>query len=71
MKLARYLYEADMTQHAFAARAGISQSTVSRIVLGEPNEISLRNAMRIVIATRGAVRLEDLLPHHDDERNAT
>ena len=59
MKITDYLKEADMTQTAFAEKAGVSDTAVSRSITGN-REPGKADAKRIVAATGGVVAFEDL-----------
>jgi len=59
MKLRRFLAESPLTQAALASRAGLDQSTVSRIAAGKKNA-SLAVALKIEQASGGLVRAEEL-----------
>ena len=59
MDLVTYLDNRDESQKAFAKRAGIAQSTLNGICLGA--ECHARTALKIKIATSGAVDVEDLV----------
>lgn len=57
-RLIQYLNKANLTQEAFAKALGVSQATISRIVLNQ-SKPSLALAVRIEIETGGAVRPAD------------
>jgi transcriptional regulator with XRE-family HTH domain len=58
MKLAAWLKEREMSQQAFADKAGVSQGTIARFVLGQrmPNKLTMR---KIFDATEGQVTAND------------
>lgn len=58
MKLNRYLKCRRESQKAFARRSGVPQQTINRLCLR--GGASALNALKIVKATKGRVRLEDL-----------
>jgi predicted transcriptional regulator len=63
MRLASYLRSRGLKASEFAKENRIPVMTVCRVIDGE--WISLRSAERIVRATGGKVRLEDLVPAKD------
>lgn len=61
MKLLQYLEEVGLSYAAFAAKVGVTPSSVSRIANGK--RIPRADlAERITIATKGKVKLADLVP---------
>ena len=64
MKLAAWLKEREMSQQAFADKAGVSQGAIARFVLGRrmPNKVMMR---KILDATEGQVTPNDF---HDVEQ---
>lgn len=64
MKLADWLKEREMSQAAFARKAGVSQGAIARFVLGmrTPNKAMMR---KILDATEGRVTPNDF---HDMDR---
>jgi hypothetical protein len=60
MRLNRWLRKEGLSQLAFAELAGMKAGTVAKICAGGGATVS--SAVRILPATRGEVRLEDLLP---------
>lgn len=60
MRLPVYLEARRESQRAFAVRAGVSYNTVNQICRGGGTRTS--TALRIVEATEGMVRIEDLVP---------
>lgn len=60
MKLGRWLEQKSLGVTEFAEEIGVTQSTVSRILQGEPP--NLRTAARVVAATGGEVAWADMLP---------
>lgn len=71
MTLQEYRKSSDTTQMEFAVKIGVTISTVQRIERGEA--CSLRTARKIVEATAGQVRYEDLPvgDEKDDEEPAS
>lgn len=70
MTLDRFLSLSNTLPSQFAARIGVSASTITRIVRGErrPN---LETLQKIVRATEGAVTADDfMLPGRETERAA-
>lgn len=61
MKLQAYLDKHGESQNAFAARAGIPQSTLCALANGKGTP-TLENAVKIVSASNGMVAFGDLLP---------
>lgn len=68
MRLRDYLRARGESESAFAARAGVPQSTINLICQGRGTRVS--TAAKIVRASRespapdgGTVRFEDLVPH--------
>lgn len=62
MTLEKYLSKNGLTQKDFAAKAGLAQSTISRLAMGRFNP-SLELLSRIYDATGGAVRPNDFHKH--------
>jgi predicted transcriptional regulator len=60
MRLSDYLDRTGETQLAFAKRSGVPQSTVSLICKG--GGARAETAIKIIEATGGLVKLEDLVP---------
>jgi transcriptional regulator with XRE-family HTH domain len=68
MTLAEYLSETGLTQSAFAARVGITQAYVSRILAGVYESVSQDVVRRIYDATEGEVTPNDIfLPPKTEE----
>lgn len=68
MTLAEYFSQTGLTQQQFAARAGITQAYVSRIVAGLCSSVSGEVARRIYAATEGEVTPNDIfLPPKTEE----
>lgn len=63
MRLAEYLERTTESQAAFAQRAGLKQAAVSLICRGGGTTAS--TAVKIIAATGGLVKLEDLTPAKD------
>lgn len=61
MKLSKYLTDNDITDAAFAARVGLSQSHVSRLKRGVSMP-SWDAVAAIEKATKGAVKADDFTP---------
>lgn len=67
-RLIQYLKRSRLTQEAFAASLGVSQATISRIILQQAKP-SLALAVRIEAATGGAVRPSDFFAQpHDTQK---
>lgn len=64
-RLIQYLNKANLTQEAFAKSLGVSQATISRIVLNQAKP-SLALAVRIEAKTGGAVRPADFFTKSRD-----
>lgn len=59
MKLSNWLTDNGITQEDFAKKAGVHQTTISRIANG--GRTSPETAIRVMKATQNAVTLEDIL----------
>ena len=60
MRLGKWLERKNLGVTEFAEQIGVTQSTVSRILQGDPP--NLRTAARVVAATGGEVAWRDMLP---------
>lgn len=64
MNLKAWLRKHKRGQAAFAAAAGISQGHVSKLAARKCRRVSAELALKVERATRGAVKVKDLV--HDD-----
>lgn len=61
-KLAAYIAAHDGSANAFALRAGLHQSELSKLLRGIRTRVSVVTAWRIQKATKGAVGWQDWIP---------
>jgi len=59
--LAKYLEDEELTHEAFAKKAGIERTVVTKVLNGKRKRFSVEYARRIEKATSGRVTLEDAL----------
>jgi len=60
MKLSEYMEEEKITISVLAKRSGLPYNTVKNTVEG--GNVTLKNAYKLKLATRGKCKLEDMLP---------